>query len=127
MYLESFLIFNFLKNKPRRRLNCLVALHLRVAKDKISEKIMKIKKGKKTFMVAKIKMQNQWSMTELKPDQVSANGLNTWKVIGEGGGIYDIRRQESVQQPCCEMKYLLCSICICFKLLTETEMWLSYL
>ena len=49
-------------------------------------------------------------MTELKADQVSADGLKAWKVTGERGRVYDVRRHESVKQPCCEMKCSQCNI-----------------
>ena len=85
MYFESFV--NVLKINLEHHVTGSWTISLQgiseQQKTNVFERIMKTKQGKKIFCVSETKMRHKQSMTELKPDQV-ANGLETWKVTGEG-------------------------------------------
>ena len=110
MFLESFhrtLKIVYLEQKSNRRIDFFLHTLLKIAKDKIFERLTKLEKGKYTHRISEINKRHK-SAVKLLPSSVVTTENSCWTVrsVRDGSLLYTVKLTKEV----CECK-LQCSIC----------------
>ena len=119
MYVESFhrvLKIVYLKSKQIRRVDCLMSVLLRFAKDKAFDQISKLEKGKFTHCIKEIVKQHR-SAEEMRrknnSDSLVKNIDNSSWLVSSQSSEDKVYTVKSVLQECsCQLKCSLCNSCV---------------
>ena len=121
MFVESFhrlLKIVYLDGKQNRRIDRLLNILLRIARDKAYERLIKIEKGKTTHRVCEINKRHQAAKTllqkkkyELPTQEIDEHNITFWKVQGS-----DMKNEYTVvklKNSCdCKIRCTPCNTCI---------------
>ena len=115
MYAESFhrvLEHVYMKGNINKRLDSVIHLIMKYARDKALDRIMKAEKGKSTRRTNIINKKHQESL-KLLTSNVCMKDDDSWKVKYSSTDIaYLVRKETDICQYNCFIKCQLCSICI---------------
>ena len=101
-----------MKGNVNKRLDSIIHLLMKYARDKAFDRITKIEKGKSTKRTKVIHDRHSKSL-ELAISQVSENGANSWQVKSESSKlVYDLAKEHNQCPYNCFIKCQQCSICI---------------
>ena len=116
MFVESFhrvLKVVYLQHKQNRRIDYLLHILLKIARDKTFERLIKLEKGKHTHRICDINRRHKFAQEMLKKSpSILHCGISNWKVESNRrqGEYYTVEKLQS--ECCCNMKCSLCETCV---------------
>ena len=116
MYVESFhrtLKYVYMKGHVNKRLDSMIYMLMKYARDKTFDRIMKVEKGKRTKRTRTIYERHKKSL-DLPSTNVCETGKNSWEVKSNSSLnlVYSVIKENETCPHNCSIKCEECSICV---------------